>query len=47
VFVPFSVEIACGLGEEAWIFYKKCIERASGHNDVDSCHWITMSLRRH
>jgi hypothetical protein len=47
VFVPFGVEIARGLGKEAWAFYKQCLEWANGHNDVDSCHWIAMSFRRH
>jgi hypothetical protein len=38
VFVPFGVEMAGGLDEEAWAFYSKCLEWANGHNDVDSCH---------
>jgi hypothetical protein len=47
VFVPFSVEIAGGLGKEARAFYKQCLEWANGHNDVDSCHLIGMSLWHH
>ena len=47
MFVPFGVEIAGGLGKEARAFYMQCLERANGHNDVDSCHWIAMSFRRH
>jgi hypothetical protein len=47
VVVPFGVEIAGGLGKEAWAFYKQCLEWANGHNDVDSCHWIAVSFRRH
>ena len=45
--MPFVVEIAGGLGKEAWAFYGQCLEWANGHNDVDSCHWIAMSFRRH
>jgi hypothetical protein len=47
VFVAFGVEIAGGLGKEARTFYMQCLERANGHNDIDSCHWIAMSFRRH
>jgi hypothetical protein len=47
VFVPFGVEIAGGLGKEARSLYRQCLDWANGHNDVDSCHWIAMSLRRH
>ena len=47
VFVPFGVEIVGGLGKEARTFYMQCLEWANGHNDVDSCHWIAMSFRRH
>ena len=47
VFVAFGVEIANGLGKEARAFYMQCLEWANGHNDVDSCHWIAMSFRRH
>jgi hypothetical protein len=47
VFVPFGVEIAGGLGKEAQVFYRHCLEWANVHNDVDSCHWIAMSFRRH
>ena len=47
VFVPFGVEIAGELDEEARAFYSQCLEWANGHNDVGSCHWIAMSFRRH
>jgi hypothetical protein len=47
VFVAFGVEIAGELGKEARAFYMQCLEWANGHNDVDSCHWIAMSFRRH
>jgi hypothetical protein len=47
VFVAFGVKIAGGLGKEARAFYMQCLEWANGHNDVDSCHWIAMSFRRH
>ena len=46
-FVAFGVETAGGLGKEARAFYLQCLEWANGHNDVDSCHWIAMSFRRH
>jgi hypothetical protein len=51
VFVAFGVEImveiASGLGKEAWALYMQCLVWANGHTDVDSCHWIAMSFRRH
>jgi hypothetical protein len=47
VFVPFGVEIARGLGEEVRVLYGQCLEWANGQNDVESCHWIAMSFRRH
>ena len=25
----------------------QCFEWANGHDDVDSCHWIAISFRRH
>jgi hypothetical protein len=47
VVVAFGVEIKCGYGKEGRAFYMQCLEWANGHNDVDSCHWIAMSFRRH
>ena len=47
MFVPFGVEIARGLGKEARAFYSQCLEWANEHTDVESCHWIVMSFRRH
>ena len=42
-----AAEIAGGLGKEVRAFYMQCFEWTNGHNDVDSCHWIAMSFRRH